>query len=272
MKIHLAGANSFKEVIINNRVPHTLFSYIDLKRREDLHEYLEMYDFCKKIIIDSGAYSVWAAGKSIDIDEYIAFCLGLQNSPGGDRFIFVNLDTLPGKKDTKPTPQEREYSAQKSWESMLYMHGKGVRCLPVFHQHEDMSWMHKMAEFTDYIGISPDNSRDNAPKYKKGWLDMVYYQLRLKAKTHGFGVTSKEILMRYPFYSVDSTSWIDPKKYGHSLTTNLKTRGLKRQHGQGIEGKHGKVMLWELDNEVKRWLELEKMLTKSWEARGIAWT
>lgn len=267
----MAGANSFKEVIISNRVPNTLFSFIDLKRRDDLNEYLKMYDFCSKIIIDSGAYSVWAAGKYIDIDEYIKFCINLKDSPGGDRFVFVNLDVIPGKKETPPTESEVDISAEASWDNMLYMYSKGIKCLPVYHHHEKDTWLMRLAEFTDYVGASPANDRFITSKHKRFWLDNVFNKVKFKVKIHGFGVTSRDILMRYPFYSVDSTSWIDPKKYGHSLTTNLKVRGLKRKHGQGIEGNHGKVMLWELDNEVKRWLELEKMLTKSWEVRGITW-
>jgi hypothetical protein len=271
MRIHLAGANSFKEVILENKVPNTLFSFIDLKRRDDLPLYMRQYDFCEKIIIDSGAYSMWAVGRSVDIDEYIRFCKKLMEFPRGDRFIFVNLDVIPGKKEVMPTKEERIKSAEQSWENMMYMFSRGVRCLPVFHQHEPMEFLDRISEVCDYVGISPSNDRWMTNKLKKAWLDSIYMHIRTRIKTHGFGVTSGEILKRYPFYSADSTSWIDPKKYGHSLTTNLKARGLKRKAGQGIEGKHGKIMLWELHNEVKRWLELEKQITRMWAQRGVVW-
>lgn len=270
MKIHLAGANSFKEVIINNRVPNTLFSFIDLKRRDDLEVYMSQYAFCEKIIIDSGAYSMWAVGRSVDIDEYIAFCRRLMSWPDGSKFVFVNLDVIPGKKEIMPTEAERIKSAESSWENMMYMFGKGVKCLPVFHQHEPFIFLDKIMEVSDYVGISPSNDRWMTNKHKKAWLDSIYLKIKLRIRTHGFGVTSGEILKRYPFYSADSTSWLDGKKYNHSLTSDLRARGLKRKPGQPVKH-HGKIMLWELDNEVKRWIKMEIDITNLWKSRGVVW-
>lgn len=158
--------------------------------------------------------------------------------------------------------REREESAQKGWNNMLYIEKHGIKVIPVFHQHETMDWLDKICQHTDYFGVSPAN--DVTKKQRIEWLDTVYSIIKGKYKTHGFGATAKDIIYRYPWYSVDSTSWKAVCRYGQSCTINFKRIGLKGR-------KPPKYTKAETVNEIKRWLQLEKDATDLWAKRGVKW-
>lgn len=166
----------------------------------------------RDVILDSGAFSAWSRGEALDIDAYIAFIFA--NAEHIDHY--VNLDVIPGSFGVIPTPTEVEASARKSWDNLLYMEGHGLKPMPVFHMGEDFEWLRKIVVHalneggSDYVGISPANDRPTVQKRK--WLDRVFTTIgdadgRPMVKTHGLGVTSIPLLVRYPWHSVDSSSW-----------------------------------------------------------------
>jgi hypothetical protein len=158
--------------------------------------------------LDSGAYSAWSRGTTIDIDEYIAFikanieCIE----------VCACLDCIPGAPGRSATSQEREAAAELTWKNYLYMKAEGVDPLPVFHYGEDFRFLDRMiGHGCEYIGIGglvgiPSDKR-------RAWLDRLFVRLTDKdgfplLKTHGFGMTAVPLIFRYPWYSVDSTTWI----------------------------------------------------------------
>jgi hypothetical protein len=77
-----------------------------------------------------------------------------------------------------------------------------------------------MIDEMGYIGISPANDRTTSEKIQ--WLNecMKYVSYKdgtAKIKFHGFAVTSLPLISKYPWYSVDSTSWVTFGKYGQIL-------------------------------------------------------
>lgn len=161
----------------------------------------------RNVILDSGAFSAWSRGEKLDIDAYIAFIFA--NAEYIDHY--VNLDVIPGSFGVVPTQAEVEESARQSWENFLYMESHGLKPMPVFHMGESFKWLLMMTTHgCDYIGISPANDRPTAQK--RQWLDRVFTALARRdgtpgVKTHGLGVTAIPLLTRYPWYSVDSSSW-----------------------------------------------------------------
>jgi len=160
------------------------------------------------LLLDSGAFSAWNNGKAIDLDHYIAFIKA--NIEHIEHY--VNLDVIPGEFGRTPSPSEVEVSAEQGWANMLRMEAEGLRPIPVFHMGEQFKWLRRMVEHgCPYIGISPANDRPT--KAKAVWLDRVFDQITDAAgwplvRTHAFGVTSIDLLIRYPWYSADSTTWI----------------------------------------------------------------
>lgn len=160
------------------------------------------------LVLDSGAFTAWSKGQPVDIDEYCAYIK--HNAEGIDHY--VALDVIPGEFGRVPTPAEVEASAAQGWENLLYMQREGLDPVPVFHQGEQFKWLHRMiAHGCKYIGISPANDRTTGQK--RVWLDRVFTEIVDKdgwpvVKTHAFGMTAVSLLMRYPWYSADSATWV----------------------------------------------------------------
>lgn len=161
--------------------------------------------------MDSGAFSAWSKGVSIDLDAYIAYCLEHVDAIN----YIVNLDVIPARPGQKKIPVvEIERSAKQGWSNYKKMVNAGLpadKIIHVFHQNEDFKWLDRMVESgMPYIGLSPANDRTRHEKVI--WLDQCMKHVLDKdgmplVKFHGFAVTSFLIMKRYPWYSVDSSTW-----------------------------------------------------------------
>lgn len=178
-----------------------------------------------RLILDSGAYSAWTKQEKINVESYADFCLA--NLDCFDHI--VNLDVIPGKVGMKGVDLEATIneSVREGWRNYRYLVSRGIpknKLLHVFHQEEDFIWLERMVKRLDYIGLSPANDRNT--KEKMVWLDQcMNYVLNKEGlpirKLHGFGVTSIPLMMRYPWYSVDSASWVIYSRYGIILIPKL---------------------------------------------------
>ena len=178
-----------------------------------------------RFFLDSGAFSAWSAGKPVDIDEYIEFIKA--NIDVID--VYACLDVIPGKPGGKPTSKQRDEAAAATWQNYLYMKAQGLDPLPVYHYGEDVKWLHNMLEHkVEYIGLGGLVGIPSA--LRRLWLDRVFTlitddQGKPIIKTHGFGMTSVPLVFRYPWYSVDSTSWIKTSQFGGVYLPRLDADG-----------------------------------------------
>lgn len=177
-----------------------------------------------RLMLDSGAFSVWTKGISIDLEEYIAFC---KRHP--DTSYYVNLDVIPGKPGQKITgaewrpkgltsrngaPPEIEKACRLSWDNYLRMGDTlpANKVIPVFHRGDDFKWLEKYLDHgVKYIGLSPLTDRTTKQKFQ--WLKEVEQRTvsngKVNVRMHGFGVTSFPLMKEWPYwYSVDSIGWI----------------------------------------------------------------
>jgi len=179
------------------------------------------------IFVDSGAYSLYHAfletGKFeadysyVDspkfwtyVDDYAEFIkknLSLIT-------VYVNVDVI--------------FNPEASWKVQKYLEEKhGLHPLPVFHFGEDFKWLKKYMDGYEYFGISGLGPEINKNMYYE-WADRIFNLVcsdsdcMPKWKIHGFAQTSMELLSRYPFYSVDSTSWVMFGRYGAILIPKSK--------------------------------------------------
>ena len=178
-----------------------------------------------RLLLDSGAYAAWRRGETINIYDYIEYIKRYQDHIEH----CVNLDIIPGAHKTYPTPDEVEDSAKRSYEHQQIMKAHGLNPIPVFHQGESFSWLRRyMDDGEPYIGISPlldiQGWKGADPDV---WLDQAFdfvtdekgYPL---VKTHGFGLNSLKYLKRYPWYSVDATSWAQMGNFGRILVPSYR--------------------------------------------------
>lgn len=162
----------------------------------------------KNLFLDSGAFSAWSKGAEINIDEYINFI------KENEKYIthYAVLDDI-----TNP---------QQTWENQRYMESKGLNPIPTFHYGEDIKWLQRYIKKYKYIalgGMVPIGNKELVL-----WLDNLFSkyicdkQGNPKLKVHGFGLTALPLLIRYPWYSVDSTSWLMTGTFGSVLVPKLR--------------------------------------------------
>lgn len=177
------------------------------------------------LLLDSGAYSAWTSRKAVDLDEYCAFIR--EHSEHID--AYAALDVIPGVKGRTPTDDEVEASAAQGWRNLLYMRDTwGLDPIPVLHQGESFKWLDMMLSAgCRYIGLSPRIM--NPTPIKQRWLDLVWERLvdaqgRPIVKTHGFGMNALPLLFRYPWHTVDASTWIKRAIYGKVLMPHTNKR------------------------------------------------
>lgn len=99
----------------------------------------------------------------------------------------------------------------------------GLKPVPVVHFGTDLKWLRKyMDEGYDLIGIGglvgSWGSSGKPAVYR--WLDRAFNMAcdapdrKPKVRLHGFGATLYELLVRYPWWSVDSTTWTKIAAFG----------------------------------------------------------
>lgn len=167
----------------------------------------------QSFFLDSGAYTAMTKGTHIDIDKYIQFIKKFEKYLD----VYANLDVI-GDKD-----------GEKSYENWKYMRSKGVNPLPVYHAHANPKYLELYMKETDYIAIgaiSEMNTNQRLLSLDRTWrmylLDDKGFP---KVRCHGFGLTATEIMVRYPWYSVDSMSWSLMSAYG-SVYVPVKKNGV----------------------------------------------
>lgn len=152
------------------------------------------------MLLDSGAFSAWRLGQPINLNEYCDFLLENQDWIGHS----VALDVI--------NPGDPEAAARESYNNYLYMRKRGLDPIPVFHVGEDVVWLKRLiAAGATYVGLSASSIAATAVGddwYALIWNYLVNSEGLPIVKVHAFGEGRTEPLMRFPWYSADSTSWL----------------------------------------------------------------
>lgn len=153
-----------------------------------------------KVFLDSGAFSAFSMGVSVDLGRYCDY-------------IHENVDIIE-HVDGQPLASVLDAigDCDGTWRNQAAMEARGVRPLPCFHYGEPDEVLQYYAANYSYItigGMVPIST----PQLKL-WLDRIWAEHltdehgRPKVKVHGFGLTSLPLMMRYPWFSVDSSTWV----------------------------------------------------------------
>lgn len=141
----------------------------------------------------------------MDLDAYVRYC----ESCSAD--YVVALDVIPGTPGRKEglTKREVEDACRSGWDNYKRMVKvlPRDRVVPVYHQNDPIRWLERYLDAgVTYVGISPAN--DVTPTQRMRWLDGVRERIPKGVRTHGFGVSSPDMMRRFPWHSVDSTTWV----------------------------------------------------------------
>lgn len=158
----------------------------------------------KRIFLDSGAYSAFTQGSKMDINKYCDFC-----HKNADIIEYCSvLDSITDPDET--------------WRNQQIMEAQGVGALPCYHYGEPEYILEYYISRYPYITIGGMVPIDN--KHLQVWLDRIWHdyltdeQGKPKLKVHGFGMTTIPLIARYPWYSVDSSTWVQFASHGLLFT------------------------------------------------------
>jgi len=178
-----------------------------------------------KFLLDSGAFSAFNAGKEINIDNYIQFIKDNEDIIEN----YFGLDEIG--------------NAEKTLENQKYMESKGLKPIPTFHANEDFKYLEHYCKNYDYIALGGVAQLRDRQKVIR-WLQKCFKIIPKGTKVHGFAITSPYIINKFPFYSIDSSSWCSAARYGNlSLYTKGKFTRIKKKFKNTTE----------INKQINRW-------------------
>ena len=220
----------------------------------------------KRVFLDSGAFSSYTKNTVIDIDNYIRYI----KDNDDNLELYSCLDVIG---DWKATLKNQKHMEKNKLNPLWCFHFSA-------RQTEPYSLLEDMIQKYDYIALGGMATRDVSKKALKRHLDKCFNIIGkyLPKKIHGFGLTAVELLLRYPFYSSDSTAWLAGEKQG---TCYKFTNG--RMKGYSSRSKEDMLSLNRSDftdidqknyrnrsiNNAKEFLKAQEFITDVWQKRGI---
>ncbi|MEO0248119.1 MAG: hypothetical protein ABIN58_00995 [candidate division WOR-3 bacterium] len=138
-------------------------------------------------------FSFYDSPKFIDyLDKWVAYVKELE---GVEYFVTVDVIFNP----------ERTYDLWQQFRKM------GLNPLPVVHFGEDVKWLDKYLDECDYVCFGGLGSRAGNVRQYDEWADTMFGRItgpdgKPTHKVHGLALTQYDLLLRYPWYSVDSTT------------------------------------------------------------------
>lgn len=219
IRIFLAAVYTNSYMPGGNRYSKLTQSERDIIQRCKRHNILESWHYVNKqsyvnymrennakVFLDSGAFSAWTMGVKMDLRKYCNWIIQNQDIVRvEDNAVMASVLDAIG-------------DAQGTFENQMAMERLGVRALPCFHKYEDVRYLQWYIKHYEYITIG--GMVGTPPKELERWLDHIWDKYLTDGagnaiiKVHGFGLTSVPLMERYPWYSCDSSSWIQAAAYG----------------------------------------------------------
>jgi len=198
--------NEHERNIVHN-IPNILesYHYVGAQRFVD-----QMRADNAKVFLDSGAFSAHTLGVEIDLATYCNYIktnIDLWRVEDG----VVMASVLDGIGDPL-----------KTYQNQIAMEQLGAKPLPCFHFNEDERYLEHYVKNYSYITLGGMVGRSS--KQLMIWLDRIWERYlvdgsgRPRLKVHAFGITAVPIMERYPWFSVDSSSWIQMTSFGSIMT------------------------------------------------------
>lgn len=175
-----------------------------------------------EVILDSGAYTAHRKGKDINIQDYIRFL----QAYGKEFTASFNLDSIStGRGEGKAKREGAITPAEKSYNNWKLLKEIGIETIPIYHLGTDEKWLKAYLEETDYIGIGAIANLDTTQRLmglSRIWKQYLTTKDGLpKVRVHGLGLTAIDIMVRYPWYSVDSFTPVISAVWGNILLPRI---------------------------------------------------
>jgi len=148
-----------------------------------------------KFFLDCGAFTAHTKGEVIDIDDYMDYIDANEDLCD----LIAALDVIHNDK--------------ASYDNFRFMVQEGFSPVPCFHYGEDFKYLKRYCDQAPYIALGGMVSMDTNAQIK--FLARAFDHIPEDTKVHGYGLTSNEILKRFPWTSTDSSSWAKAGGFGN---------------------------------------------------------
>jgi hypothetical protein len=248
--------------------PHVLCSFVYDRKRMFFEELLSYRP--ATCMGDSGAFSVWTKGETIDVDEYAAWALHYTNLIPG--FVTVSLDVLPGRPHVRPSVAARQAGMDQSLANGDRLRAKGLRIVEVFHLHEPIEFFDVLLDRRqpgEMIGLGALAAGTSGPEVR-AFCDAAFTHLRDRhgwdalPPVHGFGIAPTSAAGgRYPWWSTDSSSWMSSAQFGKAIRRD------GRNNGDDSRTSNRAVRTLYLQRVLESWKRRATDLDRLWASRGV---
>jgi hypothetical protein len=162
--------------------------------------------------------------------------------------------------------------------------GLGVGLVKVWHSEDGHTW----DDWIDLLdeSLQPGRSRlvaiegHNPSRPQHDYTRYLRVAYERGVRVHAFKMTRYEDLLRWPFFSTDSTTWLSPVRYGSGQRRTV-TGGIEAVHdGRRSLGESAAFPRWGASAQdrnrtsigaVRAWVEVERRITDVWRSRGVDW-
>lgn len=149
------------------------------------------------IMLDSGAFSSWKRGEPVNLADYISYIK--RNQIGK----YVVLDVIGDPEATDRNMDEMESA--------------GLCPIPVFHIGTPFTKLDEYAERYKYVALGGTVGKPRS--VREPFFDEVFAR-HPELYYHGLGMTVPSLMRKYPWMSVDSTTWQTGKRNAMLVTDN----------------------------------------------------
>lgn len=191
-------------------IPHILESWHYVGKQSYVDH---MLNNGAQIFLDSGAFSAFTLGVELKVADYVKYIVDNWRIIRGEQgnMMASVLDGIGDPHKTKANQLEMERCFRENY-------GLNWKPLPCFHAGEPEHYLEEYVANYDYITLG--GMVGSSTQQLEIWLNRMWNNFltdgsgRPRCKVHGFGITSRHLMNIYPWYSCDSSSWIQSAAFG----------------------------------------------------------
>lgn len=183
-----------------------LISYWYWRREKDmdfLFAQLEKWGVPYHIFLDSGAYTAMTQGAQIEIEDYIKWIYA--NKERID--VYAQLDVI---RDPVATTQ-----------NLQIMEAEGLRPLPVYHSGSETKYYDALVSKYAYLAVGGLVGKRRPDDAMMRFFVNLFRNVNT-TRLHAFGITRWPFLLRFPWDTMDSTTWMSTFRFGELMWFNRK--------------------------------------------------
>ena len=166
--------------------------------------FMKLVNNCELFLLDSGAFTFMNNKKKtkISFDDYLEEYIKFINKHNIKHFFELDIDSVVGLEKVEKLRKRLETATNK-------------KCIPVWHKSRGKDYFIEMCKNYEYVSIGGLVTKEIPPndyKYFNWFIDTAH---DYNCQIHALGFTNTNLLAKYKFDSVDSTSWLSGGRFGH---------------------------------------------------------